>query len=215
MTVATRVTQLVMLDDGELIDRATRGDDGAYGELVRRFRGDAVALATRITGDPAEAEEVAQEAFIKALRALPTFRSGAPFRPWLLRIVANEARDHRRARGRRERIAEALSVGLDELVETPELSALANLEAERLLVALRQLREADRLVITYRYLLDLSERETAEALAVPTGTVKSRLFRAIERLRGALEPATGHASFQAHQRAIAEARAMSYLAMPR
>jgi len=138
-----------------------------------------------ITGAAADAEEAAQEGFTKAYFGLARFRSGAPFRPWLLRIVANEAKNRRKAAGRRPTVD--LSLVEDRAAGdpsgSPEASALAGERRELVLTALRRLREEDRLVIAYRYFLELSEAEMAEALDVAPGTVKSRLSRALGRLR--------------------------------
>ena len=87
----------------ELVERAKRGDDDAYEELVRAYQGIAFRTAYLVAGNAADAEDAAQEGFVKAHRALGRFRRGAPFRPWLLQIVANEARNRRRSAGRRDR----------------------------------------------------------------------------------------------------------------
>lgn len=167
------------------MERAQHGDVDAYGELVRRYQGIATRTAYVITGTSADAEDAAQDAFAKAYFALDRFRSGAPFRPWLLRIVANEAINRRKAAGRRPTVA--LSVALDrpspDTALSPEGAALASERRGVVLDALRRMREEDRLVIAYRYFFDLSESEMAEALSVARGTVKSRLSRAIARLR--------------------------------
>src|SRR5881409_4424731 len=92
-------------DDSELISRAQRGDAAAYEEIVQRYQQVAFRTAYVITGSAAEAEDAAQEGFVKAYRALGRFRPGAPFRPWVLRIVANEARNRRRSGGRRAALA--------------------------------------------------------------------------------------------------------------
>lgn len=93
------------MEESELVERARRGEALAYGELVQRHRDAAFRTAYLLTGSAADAEESAQDGFVKAYRALGSFRAGAPFRPWLLRIVANDARNRRRARGRRESLA--------------------------------------------------------------------------------------------------------------
>ncbi len=171
--------------DDELVERAKQGDGEAYGELVIRYQGIALRTAMLITGSHAEAEEVAQDAFVKAFRALARFRPGAPFRPWLLRIVANEAINRRKAAGRRPTVE--LTPALDrpgpDEAGSPEAAALASEQRAFVVRGLERLREEDRLVISYRYLLDLSEAEMAEALGVARGTVKSRLSRALGRLR--------------------------------
>ncbi len=93
------------LEESELVERARGGDAAAYETLVRRYEALAFRVAFVILSDAGEAEDAAQEAFLKAWQALPRFRGGAPVRPWLLRIVANEARNRRTAAGRRGRLA--------------------------------------------------------------------------------------------------------------
>jgi RNA polymerase sigma factor (sigma-70 family) len=176
--------------EAALVERARRGDPAAYEALVRAHQDIAFRTACLLAGSSADAEEAAQEAFVKAWRALPRFRAGAPFRPWLLAIVANEARNRRRAAGRRAGLAlraaaERTSGGA---APSPEAALLAGGEREALLVALVALDDRDQAVIACRYLLDLSERETADVLGCRPGTVKSRLSRALERMRAQLEP---------------------------
>jgi RNA polymerase sigma-70 factor (ECF subfamily) len=172
-------------DERELVRRARRGDERAFTELVRMHQEIAFRVAYLISGG--EAEDAVQEALLKAWRALGRFRPGAPFRPWLLRIVANEARNRRRAAGRRSALAlraerEEVSGGA---APSPEAVALAGEERGRLLEALEALPDDARLALACRYLLDLSESDTAAALGVRRGTVKSRVSRALERLREA------------------------------
>jgi RNA polymerase sigma factor (sigma-70 family) len=172
-------------EEHALVERAKQGDGDAYGELVIRYQGLATRTAFLITGNAAEAEEAAQDAFVKAYGALGRFREGAPFRPWLLRIVANEA-INRRASARRHptvELAGALERRADDDAASPEAAALAAERRAAVLAALGRLRDEDRLVISYRYLLDLSEAEMSEALGIARGTVKSRLSRAMARLR--------------------------------
>jgi RNA polymerase sigma factor (sigma-70 family) len=174
------------LEDAELIERARRGDTGSYGELVRRYQDVAIRTAYVVAGDAADAEEAAQEAFVKAYRALDRFRGEAPFRPWLLAIVANEARNRRRAAGRQAALAMRAAERdrpSGDAAPSPEEAVLGTEERERVLAAVNGMGESDRMVIAYRFFLDLSERETADALGVPPGTVKSRLSRALRRLR--------------------------------
>jgi RNA polymerase sigma-70 factor (ECF subfamily) len=173
--------------ESELVERARRGDEDAYEELVRAHQGIAFRIAYLVAGSAAEAEDAAQEGFVKAYRALSRFRPGAPFRPWLLQIVANEARNRRRSAGRRAGLA--LRAAAEEssggAAPSPEGALLAGEERERLLAAVNALREEERLVIACRYFLELSEEETAAALDVRLGTVKSRTSRALEHLREA------------------------------
>ena len=172
-------------EDAVLVEQARQGDRDAYGELVIRYQALATRTAYVITGTTADAEEAAQDGFTKAFFALDRFREGAPFRPWLLRIVANEAKNRRKAAGRRPTVD--LSVAEDrpsgDTALSPEEAALASERRGLVLDGLRKLREEDRLVIAYRYFFDLSEAEMAEALGVARGTVKSRLSRAMGRLR--------------------------------
>jgi RNA polymerase sigma-70 factor (ECF subfamily) len=176
------------LEEPELVVRAMDGDTHAYEELVRMHQQIAMRTAWLVTRNAAEAEDAVQEAFVKAYRALRRFREGAAFRPWLLAIVTNEARNRRRSVARADRltlrVAEVRPSG--DAAPSPEAAALLEEERELLIRALNALREEDRLVVGYRYLLGLSEAETAEALGVPKGTVKSRLARSLGRLREAL-----------------------------
>jgi RNA polymerase sigma-70 factor (ECF subfamily) len=149
---------------------------------------DAVAFRTAylITGSAADAQDAAQEGLVKAWLALGRFRSGAPFRPWLLQIVVNEARNRRRTRGRQDRLTLRLAEANPEITPGAEGIALAGERRARLLAAVQELREDDQLVIAARYFLGLSEAETAAALSLRSGTVKSRLSRALARLRETL-----------------------------
>ena len=172
------------LDDSALVARARRGDADAYEELVHAYQGIAIRTAYLFAGDAADAEEAAQDAFVKAYRSLWRFRPGAPVRPWLLRIVANEARNRRRAAGRRASLAlRAAHENSGEAAPSPEAALLGAERRTELVAALNRLSEPDREVLACRFLLDLSEAETAAALGVRPGTVKSRTSRALDRLR--------------------------------
>jgi RNA polymerase sigma-70 factor (ECF subfamily) len=176
-------------EERELVLRAQRGDERAFATLVRAHEQTAFRLAYVITGNAADAEDAAQEAFTKAWRSLRRFRAAEPLRPWLLRIVANEARNRRRTAGRRARLAlraERAEVSGD-AAPSPEDALLAGEARGRLLAALAQLPDDARLVLVCRYLLELSEAETAAALRLRLGTVKSRTARALERLRADLD----------------------------
>jgi RNA polymerase sigma factor (sigma-70 family) len=166
------------------VEKARGGDLAAYERLVRAHQQVAFRTAYAITGDAAEAEDAAQEGFVKAYRALDGFRPGAPFRPWLLAIVANEARNRRKAAGRRASLAlRAADEGRSPSDPSPEATAVAGERRTELLAALNGMAEEDRRVITYRYFLDLTEEEMASVLDCARGTVKSRLSRALARLR--------------------------------
>jgi RNA polymerase sigma-70 factor (ECF subfamily) len=173
------------LDETDLIGRAKRGDTHAYEELVYAHQGIAFRTAYVIAGNAADAEEAAQDGFVKAWRALGRFREGAPFRPWLLQIVANEARNRRRSAGRRAHLAlrAATEEPSGDAAPSPEASLLSAETRETLLAAVNELPEDQRTVIALRFFVGLSEHEVAEALKLPAGTVKSRSARALERLR--------------------------------
>jgi RNA polymerase sigma factor (sigma-70 family) len=177
------------LAETELAALAQSGDSHAYQTLVEEHQTIAFRTAYLITGSAADAEDAVQEGFVKAFYALGRFRPDAPFRPWVLRIVANEARNRRRSAGRRERLAlraaeDPLSGGA---VPSPEAALLETEQRAELLAAVEELDEEDRLVIACRYFIELSEEETAAALDWRRGTVKSRLSRALERLRVRME----------------------------
>jgi RNA polymerase sigma-70 factor (ECF subfamily) len=165
----------------------------AYEEIVQRYQNVAFRTAYVITGSAADAEDAAQEGFVKAYRALATFRPGAEPRPWLLRIVANEARNRVRSSGRRHQLELRLAEGYRPggAAPSPEAAAVAAEDTRHLLDLVNELSEEDRLVITSRYFLELSGEETADALGIPEGTVKSRLSRALGRLRVRFEEAPG------------------------
>jgi RNA polymerase sigma factor (sigma-70 family) len=173
--------------ESELVERARHGDEDAYEKLVRAHQGIAFRTAYVVAGNASDAEEAAQEGFVKAYQALGRFRSGSPFRPWLLRIVANEARNRRRSAGRRAALSlrAAAEESSGDAAPSPEGILLAGEEREHLLAAINGLREEERLVIACRYFLELTEEETAAALGVRLGTVKSRTSRALEHLREA------------------------------
>ena len=161
----------------------------AYGELVERYREVAFRTAWLITRSSADAEDAAQDAFVKAYYALARFRAGEAFRPWILRIVSNEAKNRRRSAGRRERLVQRIADdrGPGGAAPSPETAVLGGERRAALVARLEQLPERERLVVTFRYLLELSEAETARALGIRPGTVKSQLSRALERLRREME----------------------------
>jgi RNA polymerase sigma-70 factor, ECF subfamily len=170
-------------DESTLVALAKRGDAHAYEELVRMHQGIAFRVAYVAAGDRGDAEEAVQDGFVKAYRALGRFRDGAPFRPWLLRIVANEARNRRRSAGRRAGLALRAAAASGDAAPSPEAAALSHERRAELLDALGRLDERDREVLVHRFLLELGEEETAAALGIRRGTVKSRTSRALERLR--------------------------------
>ena len=190
--------------EAALVERARHGDANAFGELVTMHQAAAYRVAYVLTASTAEAEDAAQEAFVKAYLALDRFRAGSPFRPWLLTIVGNEARNRLRARGRREGLADralaAIRGGASQATtdgsprpaaaaESPEIEVLVGETQAEVRAALRGLGEDERRVVACRYLLGLSESETCAALGIPAGTAKSRLHRGLRRMRESLEAA--------------------------
>jgi RNA polymerase sigma-70 factor, ECF subfamily len=165
------------LDETDLVARATQGDAAAFEELVRMHQG--IAFRT------AYLEESAAAAFLKAHQALGRFRRGKPFRPWLLAIVMNEARNRRRSSGRHERLAlrAAEERRPGDAAPSPEAAILEGERRRELLDAVERLPEEQRLAVLCRFFLDLGEAETADVLGVRKGTVKSRLSRGLARLR--------------------------------
>jgi RNA polymerase sigma factor (sigma-70 family) len=173
------------------VARVRGGDPDAYAELVNRHAQVAVRTAS-LLGAGSDAEDVVQEAFVKAYGALSRFRDDAAFRPWLLRIVANETMNLHRTSTRRsareqsawQRTEPLLSADTDD----PAAAALSVERRAELVHGLSQLSEAHRHVVTCRYLLELDEAETATVLGWARGTVKSRLHRALRQLAKALPP---------------------------
>lgn len=172
------------LDDERLIRDAKGGDTGAFEELVRRYQEAAFRAAYLVLRDADEAEDAAQEAMVKAYRAIGRFRleAGLTFRPWLLKIVMNESLNRVKSRKRQAAVAERAARGqpgewsIDETVVDRERARL-------LRGALGELKEQERTVIYLRYFLSLSEQELGEYLGCAQGTVKSRLHRALAKLR--------------------------------
>jgi len=174
--------------ESELVRRAQAGSSVAYADLVRLHQRSAFRAAWLITGSSHDAEEALQEGLFKAYRALHRFRAGEPFRPWLLRIVVNEAYTLTRRRWRRSLLqSRAQQAARDECAPSPEDRIAAAHASAGLARALEALPERDRQIISCRYLLELSEEETAIALRCRRGTVKSRLSRALDRLRALVE----------------------------
>ncbi|HMK07488.1 MAG TPA: RNA polymerase sigma factor [Anaerolineales bacterium] len=174
----------VQLSDEGLIQRAGSGEPAAWEAIVGRYRQAVFRYAYLQVGDAAEAEDVAQETFMRAFRSFSRFDRKRPLRPWLLRIARNVARNRWRGFSRRARAADRWKHEAAETVtagaEVPVSLAETASELERVVA---RLNERDRQVIYLRFFLGLSLEETGEALALPLGTVKSRLSRALDRLR--------------------------------
>jgi RNA polymerase sigma-70 factor (ECF subfamily) len=166
--------------DAALVRAAQRGSDAAVEELFSRHWPDAYRTALLIAHDRAAAEDIAQEAFLSALRALPRFDRRRPLRPWLHRIVVNRAIDWARARRLRQEI------GVEAAPE-PAAPVPAELGLGELGAALARLSPEHRAVVVMRYLLELTPGEIAATLGLPRGTVNSRLRRGLDALGGVLE----------------------------
>lgn len=175
-------------DDSQLIAAVLGGDRDAFGELVGRYQQVAFRAAYLITRDAGAAEEAAQDGFVRAHQSLRSFRTGEPFRPWLLRIVTNLALNQVRGRSRRLRLLERVGFARGNEVERPaDHVFLASDRQRELWQAIRELPEDDRVVLYLRYFLDLPEKEIAGVIGKAPGTVKSRLHRAGGRLRTVIE----------------------------
>jgi RNA polymerase sigma factor (sigma-70 family) len=166
-----------------LTERAQGGDLTAYEELVRRHEDVAFRTAYLILRDPDDAGDAAQEAFVRAHQRISRFKAGGQFRPWLMRIVVNQALNMQKARRRRRAAAERLTaehppaeIGIDERIMERE-------RARALWSALEALGERERAILYLRYFLQMSEGELAEYLGCAPGTVKSRIHRALQKLR--------------------------------
>jgi RNA polymerase sigma-70 factor (ECF subfamily) len=174
--------------EAELVERARRGDGDAYVALLRLHESVSFRTAYLILGSAEDAEDVTQDAFVKAFRALGRFDLDRPFRPWLLRIVANEARNHLRSSGRRGALAaRAVQEVSRDAPRSPEVDFLAAEGRAELLAAIDRLPAVDRLAIVGRYVLELSDEEAGAVLGVKPGAVRVRVWRALGRLRRELE----------------------------
>lgn len=171
-------------DEAAALARVRAGDPTAYAILVTLHAPMAKRLAV-LSGAGSEADDVVQEAFVKAYQALPRYRDGAGFRPWLLRIVVNETRNLHRGRSRRalRELRAATEEVVTRGVPDPAEAAVGSDRRTRLADAVDALPGDLRDVVVCRYLLELSEAETAHALGIPAGTAKSRLHRALASLR--------------------------------
>lgn len=163
--------------------RSIAGDGDAFGVVMARHRPAALRVATVVLGTMQGAEDVVQQAMERAWRAVGTVDAGRPVLPWFLRIVSNTARNQRRTLGRQARLAVRAGARRPPVEPGPEDVAITDSERQQVITAMNRLASDDRLVIALRHFEQLTEREMAEALDCPAGTVKSRLARAMARLR--------------------------------
>ena len=174
------------MDESTLIRHAANGDASAWEPLVQTHQQAVFRLAYLLLGDPDDAEDIAQETFLRAWNHLKSFDQTRPLKPWLLSITANLARNRRRSAGRY--LAALTRAFRDEPVPASvEDKNTQYMEANDLWKAVQNLREPDQQVVYLRYFMDLSVGETANVLQVAEGTVKSRLSRALEKLRAIIK----------------------------
>ena len=177
--------------ESELLARAIGGDHVAYANLVRPHEHVAYRLAAAITGQSADAEEAMQNGFVKAYRSLHRFRVGAAFRPWLLRIVVNEAHNVLRAERRHARLGARAAEQHPPETAGPDEAVIAREEVETVLGALARLPRPDRLALALRYFAELPDSEAAALAGTSTEAYRVRLVRARRRLQALLEEAHG------------------------
>ena len=186
--------------DRQLVARAQSGDKQAYGLLVEKYQRKLARLLSRFIRDPAEVEDVTQEAFIKAYRALPAFRGDSAFYTWLYRIGINTAKNYLMALGRRAPTSTEVEAeeaeGFEEGeqlrdINTPESVLLSNEIAETVNSTIEQLPEELRTAIQLREIEGMSYEDIAQVMNCPIGTVRSRIFRAREAIAERLRPLLG------------------------
>jgi RNA polymerase sigma-70 factor (ECF subfamily) len=170
--------------EANLIKQARQEDTTAWEVLVRQHQEAVFRLAYLLLHNPAAAEDVAQEAFVRAFLALDTFDGARPFKPWLLQITRNLAKNRLRSLSRYWAMMKRWWQEQDPAAEPQHISRD---ESAKLWQAVQQLRPMAQEVIYLRYFLEMSEAETAEALDIPAGTVKSRLHRALQQLKSVIE----------------------------
>ncbi len=186
--------------DRQLVARAQSGDKQAFNLLVEKYQRKLARLLSRFIRDPAEVEDVTQEAFIKAYRALPAFRGDSAFYTWLYRIGINTAKNYLMAMGRRAPTSTEIEAeeaeGFEEGeqlrdINTPESVLLSNEIARTVNSTIERLPEELRTAIQMREIEGMSYEEIAEAMNCPIGTVRSRIFRAREAIAEQLRPLLG------------------------
>lgn len=186
--------------DQQLVERAQRGDKHAFELLVGKYQRRLGRLINRFVRNSAEAEDLTQEAFIKAYRALPAFRGDSAFYTWLYRIGINTAKNHLLAQGRRAPTSTAMDADEAEALEdasllhevaTPENELMSKQVVEVVNASLQQLPEDLRTALTLREIEGLSYEEIASVMGCPIGTVRSRIFRAREVVATNLRPLLG------------------------
>ena len=187
---------LTQEEDQQLVERVQRGDKRAFDLLVLKYQHKILGLVVRFVHDSHEAQDVAQEAFIKAYRALPNFRGESAFYTWLYRIAINTAKNQLASRSRRPREVDASIEDAEYFegehalkdIDTPESLLLRDEIEATVNQSIRQLPEDLRMALTLREFDGLSYEDIAEVMQCPVGTVRSRIFRAREAVDKALQP---------------------------
>jgi len=174
------------LDESTLISRSKNGDIAAWEPLVRMHQQPVFRYAYLLLGDPDDAEDIAQETFLRAWKYLKRFDTTRPLRPWLLSIASNLASNWRRSAGR---YVSALTRAFrdEPAPDSIEEKSTQQMQADELWEAVQGMKMVDQQVIYLRYFLDLSVAETADVLQIAEGTVKSRLSRALKKLRNIIQ----------------------------
>jgi RNA polymerase sigma-70 factor (ECF subfamily) len=186
--------------DKQLVERVQQGDKKSFDLLVLKYQNRIIKLVSRYVRDQSDAQDIAQDAFVKAYRALPNFRGDSAFYTWLYRIAINTAKNYvvslsRRPLEARVENADGEQLDLDELqkdIATPENALLADEIKQTILEAMSKLPEDLRVAITLREVDGLTYEEIAEAMDCPIGTVRSRIFRARETVDKKLKPLLEH-----------------------
>ncbi len=175
------------MDESTLVRHAANGDAAAWEPLVLAHQEAVFRLSYLLLGDPDDAEDIAQETFLRAWNHLKRFDPTRPLRPWLLSIASNLASNRRRSAGRY--VSALMRAFRNEPVSSTSIEerSAQHMESSDLWKAVQNLSTPDQRVVYLRYFLELSVAETAQALSIPEGTVKSRLSRALERLRGIIQ----------------------------
>ena len=183
-------------NDMALVERVQSGDKKAFDLLVKKYQHKVFSLISRLVRDPADIADVAQEAFIKAYRALPNFRGDSAFYTWMYRIAINTAKNHLVAQGRRPPDTDVDAVDAEQYssgdalrdIGRPERMMLKDELKRRVLESIEQLPEDLRTALTLREFEGLSYEDIASVMQCPVGTVRSRIFRAREAIDKALQP---------------------------
>jgi RNA polymerase sigma-70 factor (ECF subfamily) len=188
--------------DQRLVERVQRGDKKAFELLVTKYQRKLHRLLSRFIRDPSEVEDVAQEAFIKAYRALPSFRGESAFYTWLYRIAVNTAKNYLVAAGRRAPTSTPIDSEEAENFEeghqlrhmnTPEAELMSKQIAATVNQTMEELPDELRVAITLREIEGMSYEDIAAAMSCPIGTVRSRIFRARETIAAQIRPMLGTA----------------------